>query len=126
MPGQAKLRQINEGKVVQFDFNGIEVLGLPDVPEAKRQLLVNILAQIVRAAFPQGQDRRDGRIWAAFQESLLDRDEMVFDVTVGQIEWLLKCVTNETLKLDPTLAQPREALADYLEGLKKVENVDVG
>jgi hypothetical protein len=119
--GQAKIRQINEGKVVQFDFNGIEVLGLPDVPEAKRQLLVNILAQIVRAAFPQGQDRRDGRIWSAWQESLLDKDEMSFEVTLGMVDWLKKCVEDEKLKLDPTLAQPREALADYLGTLKAEE-----
>lgn len=120
--GQAKVRQINEGKVVKFDFDGPDIAGVSD--GTKRALVVHIIVSIVRAAYPQGQDRRDGRIWSAWQEDLLDSEAMKVDVTMGQIDWLAKHVESETLKLDPGLAQAREALAEYLTQLKMAAKND--
>lgn len=136
MMGEAKRRLEREGEKVTFDCDAIGfrmgktdraafARGLPgEVPgddePAKRSIraLTLLSRSVVAAAFPGGMDRRDGKVWAAWQDAL-DDESPAFEVTRGQLGWLRRHVDSESVKLPPQLAQWRESLAYYLEGLSE-------
>ncbi len=118
--GEAKRKEIEGQKTVKFDFLGPDISGVNGAtPEQRRNGIVNLIVAIVRASYPQGMDRKDGRFWASWQEDILDSEEMKISMPLSRLEWLAKAVDNESLKIDPGLAQGREALSGYLAEAKK-------
>jgi len=134
--GEAKLKLMKASKIVTFDFagpvlhmskaeirsfsRGAEPEGLVDETRARQRAVWFTLSQIVGAAYPQGMDRHDGKLWSAWQESW-DDDEMEesrVQVTWSQVEWLRKHAAKDELKTQPGLAQWREAVVDYLESIQ--------
>jgi len=119
-----------EGEVLRFDFavpalrvsktdrvgltmgEGGEKDETKIVPRAVRFCI----GQVVSVAFPQGMDRKSGKIWAAWQETM-DEDPKTAEVTRGQVEFLKKYFEAEDLKVAPALAQWREAVLEYIEEL---------
>lgn len=127
--GQARLKMLEAGKLVAFDFSAPkyhivkgdrEALksadgGAQDRTQARATRFS--IVQVVQAAFPQGMDRKDGKVWAAWQETLDDEGADGVDVNRGMVSWLLAVSSRDELKVAPSLAQWREALVDYLEAL---------
>jgi hypothetical protein len=77
-----------------------------------------LLRHVIGAAFPQGMDRKDGKVWSGWQDVLED-EKPTARVTRGQVEWLTRHVGAEGTKMPPGLARMREAMADYLDELVK-------
>ena len=129
--GAAQQKLKDAGKILMFDFSAPAVRMLKGdrenlskdsdgsvnpqkvVPRAVRWAINTT----IQAAFPQGMDRRDGKLWAAWTEAMEDEDVLIIEVTKGQVEWLKKHVGNDDLKTNIAVAQWREALNDYLESL---------
>jgi hypothetical protein len=82
-----------------------------------------LIITLVSAKYPQqggGMKLADGRIWAAWQEVFVESEDSGSDgvmVTVGQLEWLIGILKDETVGLPAGLAQWRLALLDYLESV---------
>lgn len=72
-----------------------------------------VVNQAINAAYADGMDRRDGQLWAGWQE-VLSGTETAFDLTWAQVEWLVGILSRDDLKLPPGMAQWREALIAYL------------
>lgn len=129
--GQARLKMLDSGKPVTFDFSAPEFhivkgdrdwLAKGDDGQVNDALVVPraakfTISSVIKAAFPQGMDRRDGKVWAAWLEVLEDGPETKIDMAKGQVEWLRKHAADESVRVPPSLAQWREALVDYLEAL---------
>jgi hypothetical protein len=137
----AREKLIESGKLVEFDFRAPalhirkgdrESMNKDDDETVNENLVipravVMVMAEVVTAAFAPdprtgqqgGLGRKDGKIWAAWQELFGDEAELkgLVQVPLGQIEWLKKHVANDEVKIRPGFAQWREALADYLEQL---------
>jgi hypothetical protein len=133
--GQARVKLLKEGETVEFSFGQPEM----HVVKGDRLMLARVeagqngqatdetlivpravratISAVVQSAFPQGMDRRDGRIWAAWLEVIEDDAGDQVAVTRGQVEWLKKHLANEDVKVNPALAQWREAVVDYVETL---------
>jgi len=99
-----------------------ELLEANDVP-ARLAIARLLISQAVQAAYPQGLDRREGQLYAGWQESLCadfpaGPENLAFQVTQGQVEWLHGVLARTDLKLPAGYAQWREALIDYLENVK--------
>ncbi len=129
--GHARLKSIKAGQPVTVDFAAPEMFvqrgdranlsrgedGVVDesrvVPRAVRIVIVNCIA----AAFPQGVDRRDGKVWAAWQEAIADESPDQVEMTRGDAEWLRSQLAKDDLKVAVTLASWRESVIEYLDGL---------
>ena len=129
--GVAQKKLKNAGRILMFDFSAPPIRMLKGdrenlsketdgsvnprkaIPRAVRWAINTT----IQAAFSQGMDRRDGKLWAAWTEVMEEEDVLVVEVTQGQVEWLKKHIENEDLKTNLAVAQWREALNDYLESL---------
>jgi hypothetical protein len=128
--GQARNRLATEGQKIAFDFDGPDMLVMKRdrefflaendgnealvVPQATKV----VIAAISNAAFPQGMDRKEGKVWAAWLDAI-DHGDTVVDITRGMLDWLLKHAEKEDLKLPGGQVQWREALVDYLQTLAR-------
>ena len=117
--GQARLKLLQATAPVTFDFTAAPLyISKADAAQLTADKATRIIIiQLVQAAFPQGMDRADGKVWAAWQE-ILDDEALTAEMPYSLVQWLRKHAENETLKLPAMLSQWREALVDYLAGLK--------
>lgn len=76
-----------------------------------------LISQAVSSAHTDGMDRKTGKLWAGWQEVLSSAKDADLEVTQGQMEWLRQLISSETLRLPVGMAQWREALCDYLDGI---------
>ena len=124
--GVAQKKLKNAGRILMFDFSAPPIRMLKGdrenlsketdgsvnprkaIPRAVRWAINTT----IQAAFSQGMDRRDGKLWAAWTEVMEEEDVLVVEVTQGQVEWLKKHIENEDLKTNLAVAQWREALND--------------
>jgi hypothetical protein len=128
--GQARQKLLRAGESVEFDFAAPEFHVLKGDQEnlqrrddgstdgalvAPRACRFTITS-VVKAAFPNGMDRQDGKLWAAWLE-VMDDDARPAEVTRGLVEFLHKHAADGSVRVPPSLAQWREALVDYLEAL---------
>lgn len=92
--------------------------GKPDAKNVTARAVRLAILELVGRAFPQGMDRRDGKQWAAWQE-ILDEIDAKPSVSVPKslVDWLRKHLDDDDLKVQPGLAQWREALSDYLSAV---------
>jgi hypothetical protein len=95
------------------DYTQISASGV-NVDLAIARIVIN---QAVNAAYPEGLNRREGQLWAGWQE-VLSASEPRFSITHGQVEWLAAILARDELKLPAGMAQWREVLIEYLERLK--------
>lgn len=113
---QAK-KLVDDGKVIPFDFSAPAVaLGKE---QRVRDMVSVALVRVVEAKYPQGLAREDGKVWAAWQEVLMDEPEGKVEVTRKQVTWLRGIFADADLRVPPGLAQAREAVLDYLDELLK-------
>ncbi len=128
--GDAQRKLEKAGELVRFDASsaGLRV-GKVDRAMLARQAeggdregvidcrAVDLLARtVVGAAYEKGIDRRDGKLWAAWQDFL--DDEAPGLVTRGMVDWLRNHCVSDSLKLPPAFAGWREALGEYLTSLQ--------
>lgn len=122
----AQQKLLTETKIVAIDFEDVgfalsdadrKALETSETPAPLAAARI-IIGQVVQAAFPDGMDRKAGRLWAGWQE-MLSSPPMpkcsIVDVTQGQMEWLRGHLNSEMLKLPVGMAQWREALCEYLD-----------
>ena len=141
--GEAHRRKLEEGRVVLFDFAapalhmmkgdrdrfatdsqpcdkcGALLATHPDRAVARAVRFV--MQQVIQAAFPQGMGRLDGAMWAAWLETMDDDADAAVQVTLGQVDWLKRHLLNNDVRIQPGIAQWREALGFYLCDLRAVE-----
>lgn len=116
--------------MVELDLDRVEFLMTEgdvanlSVGEQKPSLMAAriVITQAVNADYGGGMDRRDGQLWAGWQE-VLAGTESRFSITQGQVKWVSNVLAKEDLKLPPGLAQWREALVSYLEDTAHVVGV---
>ena len=79
-----------------------------------------VVWQIIQSAFPQGMDRKDGQMWAAWQD-VLGENTPVAEMPRSQLDWLRKYIGDDNLKIPFTLANWREELVGYFDSLADAE-----
>ena len=144
----AREKLIESGKLVQFDFQAPalhlrqgdreamnkDADGAVDESLVVPRAVALVMTEIVTAAFAPdpktgqgGLSRKDGKIWAAWQELFGDEPETSgqVEVPLGQIEWIKKHAVSDELKIRPGFAQWREALVDYLEQLLEAARAEL-
>ena len=86
---------------------------------AQARCIRALIGEVVRAAFTGQMGRQDGRIYAAWLEALDEIDDSVtqFRLPLEQVRWLARLIARDDLKVAPGMAQWREVVAEYLEGL---------
>ena len=77
-----------------------------------------VIQSAVKAKYPSGMGRSEGKLWASLQEYLCDEETVgEITITVGQAKWLYDLLCDDSVKLDSALCQWREAIIDYLAPL---------
>jgi hypothetical protein len=137
--GEARRKLVLAARMVTFDFAAPGLVlsradqeGLGGGQKAKAQATRILLGQLANAKYKDGMDRPVGKVWAAWQELMLEETEdgspaQVVEIPMSQLDWLVKLAKDDAVKIRPELAQWREALVDYLEDLiARVEDQDAG
>ena len=130
MMGEARRKLMDASKIVKVDLGAPDYLigpidreqlskgpeGMVDESRAVPNATKLIIWTIIQCAFPQGMDRKDGQVWAAWQD-VLGENEPVLEMPRSQLDWLRKHIGNEELKIPFAFAGWREELAGYLDRL---------
>lgn len=118
---ETKLVQLNPEEIC-FTMSEADREQLSRVPGSEQRISPEftaariLISQAVQTSYPDGMDRKQGKLWAGWQE-VLSGTGPIIEVTQGQMEWLRTIIAVDNLKLPIGMAQWREALCDYLDGL---------
>ena len=125
--GEAKKREkFNEGKTASFDLGGPKIIATEkDLRESGgRSGIVRLcMAALVRAKYPQGMKRSQGKIWSRWRR-LIDDDEVnegVVSASKDMIDWIESIAKDDEVAIPDAFVQWREALIDYIEELEYSE-----
>jgi len=113
-----------DSRTVTFEFGGPAIA--LDASQLVRTAVASTLVTVVNSAFPQGVGRDDGKLWAAWQEVLTDKDVEKAEMPARQVKWLRDLFARDELKVPVQFAQAREAVLDYLDALLKEPEADNG
>lgn len=135
--GEAARRKLfDAARIIKFDFSAPDyTIGHGDAktfgPDGVQAKITRILmVSSVGAKFPNGCTRKDGKLWAAWQEIITSEEEDqvledVVEIPKAQFDWMKKIICDEELSIQVSLSQWREALVDYMMDIAESEKEEM-
>jgi hypothetical protein len=90
---------------------------LADIGDGSRM----VICSLVQAKFPKGMNPLEGKIWAVWQETLVESEQPnsnEITITMGQLDWLVDLLKDQSIAIAVGWVQWRYALLWYLEEVK--------
>lgn len=121
----AKLATVDFGSIGLF-LSEQDLQNLRRTPEDSSELIqaravwILLSSTIIPASFPQGMDRRDGKVWSQWQE-IFEKEDVLVTVTWDMVDWLKRIVTKDDTRVTPVVVRWREVLCAYLENVRPEE-----